>query len=253
MSIFLFEFTTLSFFRFCSTPLNIGKLNEFTKMLQLIKGGIMIEIKNLTVEHPITGRLYEDLNLSLKRGHITCIIAPKGSGKTTLLNTLRGELTSDTGHVVINGIDTNSKYQAPECKVMYQNFQLYNDLTGKANFVFAITTDGTSLSLEQIKKLFINYDLYQVIDHKVADYTDLQRRQLALLITTCGTADYYLFDEPTTGLNQHGREIIWSKLRQLAAADKAVVIVSSSVHELLDFDQAVVLNTGKMIWEDFRV
>lgn len=213
----------------------------------------MIEIKNLTIEHPIAGQLYENLNLSLQRGSITCIIAPKGSGKTTLINTLSGEHTSYTGEVIINGINTSSKYQVPECKVMYQNFHLYSDLTGKANFVFTVTADGAAINLEQIEKLFINFGLYQVIDHKVANYNALQRKQLALLITAWGTADYYLFDEPTTGLDQYGREIIWSKLRQLAAADKAVIVVSSSIHDVLDFDQAVILNTKKLIWEDYRL
>ncbi len=213
----------------------------------------MIEIKNVTVEHPISGPLFTELNLKLHRGHITCIIAPKGSGKTTLLNTLKGENYTSGGHIIIDGIDSDSKYQLPECKIMYQNFHLYNDLTGKANLVFAALADGISLTLEQLDKLFINYDLFEVMDVKVANYSDLQRRKLALLITTLGTADYYLLDEPTAGLNKAGREVIWSKIRQLAAEDKAVVVVTSSIREILDFDKAIVLNTGKIIWEDFRL
>ncbi len=49
----------------------------------------MIEIKNFTKKYAGLS-VYEDFNLNINEGEITCILGESGSGKTTLLNAIAG-------------------------------------------------------------------------------------------------------------------------------------------------------------------
>ena len=58
----------------------------------------MIELKGITKRYgDLT--VYENFDLGIKEGKITCILGSSGSGKTTLLNILAG-LTPYQGEVV---------------------------------------------------------------------------------------------------------------------------------------------------------
>ena len=68
----------------------------------------MIELKNITKKYGSL-TVYENFNLSLEEGKITCILGESGSGKTTLLNMLAG-LTPYEGEIS----------QKPACSYIFQ-------------------------------------------------------------------------------------------------------------------------------------
>ena len=56
-----------------------------------------------------------------------------------------------------------------------------------------------------------------------------------------------LFDEPTRGIDIQTREAIYELLYRLAAAGKAIVVVSSETRELTSIcDRIVVLSNGRL-------
>lgn len=210
----------------------------------------MIEIKNVTLGYDKQKPLFKNLNLKLHRGHITCIIAPRGSGKTTLLNTLTGNKYVFSGEVKINGIDNESKFQQNECKLLHHNYHLYNNLTVLGNVKFRQVMEGFDLSDNEIKTQLIIHDLYEQQNHSVENLSLFKKRQLSLMLTLLSNPNYILLDEPTTRLTNEEKERYWTKLRDLASAGKAVVVVANSSNDILDYDRAIVLNTGKVIWDE---
>ena len=81
----------------------------------------MIEFKNITKKYGSL-TVYENFNLSLEEGKITCILGESGSGKTTLLNMLAG-LTPYEGEIL----------QKPACSYIFQQPRLVPSLTVRGN------------------------------------------------------------------------------------------------------------------------
>ena len=81
----------------------------------------MIELKGITKRY---GGLtvYENFDLGIKEGKITCILGSSGSGKTTLLNILAG-LTPYQGEVVSH----------KKCAYIFQQPRLVPNLTVRGN------------------------------------------------------------------------------------------------------------------------
>src|SRR5690554_2649061 len=47
--------------------------------------------------------IFKDLDVSFPRGKITAIVGPSGTGKTTLLIMIGGQLTPESGKVIVDG------------------------------------------------------------------------------------------------------------------------------------------------------
>ena len=86
----------------------------------------MIEIKNLTKIYP-QNTVYENFNVSFKKGEITCLLGESGCGKTTLLNVL-ANLTEYSGQVP--KLNVSYIFQKPNLLpnlTVYQNLQIVNN------------------------------------------------------------------------------------------------------------------------------
>jgi len=61
----------------------------------------MIRLENLSKSFP-DGDLFNNVNVSIKRGMRIGLVGPNGSGKTTLLRIMLGKDSPDSGNVSIN-------------------------------------------------------------------------------------------------------------------------------------------------------
>ena len=64
----------------------------------------LIEVKNLSFKRG-ERIIYDNINLTIRRGQITAIMGPSGTGKTTLLRLIGGQLIPDHGQVLLDGKD----------------------------------------------------------------------------------------------------------------------------------------------------
>lgn len=55
-----------------------------------------------------SNRAVDDLTFGLARGHVMALIGPNGAGKSTLVNMLQGELSPDTGKILLCQEDSRS-------------------------------------------------------------------------------------------------------------------------------------------------
>ena len=64
----------------------------------------MIKIEHLSKSYG-THRAVSDVSFEIKEGEIVGFLGPNGAGKSTTMNILTGCLSSDTGDVLVNGMD----------------------------------------------------------------------------------------------------------------------------------------------------
>jgi iron complex transport system ATP-binding protein len=70
---------------------------------------VALHTKNLCIGYPKhkdkDALLQEDINLSLNRGEITCLLGPNGTGKSTLIRTIAGFQKPLKGHVFLDNVN----------------------------------------------------------------------------------------------------------------------------------------------------
>ena len=57
--------------------------------------------------------LFEDFNLSIKKGQFVSVVGSNGSGKTSMLNIVCGSINPDSGKILIEGTGYHERKRIP--------------------------------------------------------------------------------------------------------------------------------------------
>ena len=142
-------------------------------------------------------------SLSVRRGEVLALVGPNGAGKSTLLKCMAGLLRPQTGSIVVNGLDRFRDHLAIRTFTTYlpdqpnlflhfrgiEHLQLIGDLYG---------VEKTERD-RRIKSFSGLFDLDEVLDRPISNYSNGQYKKLALAATFLTNARIYLLDEPETG------------------------------------------------------
>lgn len=142
----------------------------------------MIEISNLTKRYG-KDTVYENFNLTLQEGKITCILGESGCGKTTLLNCI-ANLTEYSGN--IPKLETTYVFQTPRlvpCLTVRQNLEL-------------ICKDG-----DKIENMLKRVGLSDKADKYPATLSGGEAQRVSLARAFVFGGDILLMDEPFSSLD----------------------------------------------------
>ncbi len=167
------------------------------------------------------------VDFSVAAGEIVLLHGPNGAGKTTLLRLCAGlcRLDRGEGHVMGHDLRRRQGRLAVRRSVAYLAHQtsLYADLTVADNIRFW-TRANRSDDIEPILDLLgLNGRL---LDVPVAGLSAGQRRRTALAIVAARRSPLWLLDEPHTGFDAEGRDLLDDLLRRAAGAGAGVVLSS---------------------------
>lgn len=167
--------------------------------------------------------LFDGFNLSVDRGEFVAIVGSNGSGKTTTLNITSGDVSPDSGSVILDGTDITHQKNFVRAKKMARVFQ--NPATGTCPSM----TIMENMSLADNKGS--RYGLTRGLNVKRRDYyrsqlellgmglenrmdtlagtlSGGQRQALALIMATMQTPALLLLDEHTAALDPKSSDII---------------------------------------------
>ncbi len=190
-------------------------------------------------------RVFDSLDLKIKKGEFLVLVGPNGCGKSTLLNILSGIEKQDSGKVFLEDKIIN------EAKVGFV-FQNYNEslfpwCSIKNNIAFAVESSGIS-GKKEIETLSKKY-LKDVGLEKFADKYPYQlsggMKQLVSIVRAFACQpDFFLMDEPFSALDYDNRIKTENRLLDLWSKNKkTVVFVSHDIEEAIYMaDRVVVLS-----------
>jgi ABC-2 type transport system ATP-binding protein len=204
----------------------------------------MIELNNITKKYGGRKAL-EGLTLSLPKGKIIGLVGENGSGKTTLLKLISGLVTPDSGRASFNGtritrrVATNIAYM-PDADLFYPYFKVDQLI----EFYESQFTDFNPAKAREIAQ-FLNLSL----DSKIKNLSKGNRGRVKIAVTLGREADYYLLDEPFSGLDPMVRDDIAKGLIRFTDPERQTVLLST--HEIKEveplLDEIVVLRGGRII------
>ncbi len=198
----------------------------------------------------------DNIDLTITRGEMLCIMGPSGCGKSTLLSAVAGQLKPKRGHIRLNGISLymHRDRLAPFITYMPQEEALNANLTVREHLDHACSIRRPQVSRQEQSKridgILAELALQPLAHRKVGSPGDKsisggERGRLNLGLDLGSSAEILLFDEPISGLSSKDSEHVAETLKSIAQ-DKIVIASlhrpGSSVLSL--FDKVLLLDKG---------
>jgi len=163
----------------------------------------MLQANNLTKTYGKHSALSQ-LNLSVDKGEIFCLLGQNGAGKTTTINLFLGLIEATSGEALVDGILVKPNNNATTKKIAYipEVVQLYGNLSGIENLNFFSRLAGFKYSNTELSHFLSKAGLQQQAHgQKLSSYSKGMRQKVGIAIALSKNADYIFMDEPISGLD----------------------------------------------------
>ena len=187
------------------------------------------------------------LDLDVESGEIVTIRGKNGSGKTTLLKALSTlEKPDDYDLAEIDGFDLvrNSEEVRARVGFLSHNPPYYPELTGLENLDFWLDLHPGNYDSNYSGELLAQVGLIMFKDDMAGNYSRGMIQRLGFAIAIAHSPTTLLLDEPLTGLDDDGSQILEDHLLRLK--DNGCSILLSSHDEISFADRVLELEDGAL-------
>lgn len=203
-----------------------------------------IEINNLTKSYYKKNVLC-GIDLSIPQGDVCVLVGPNGSGKTTLLRILSGLTSPTEGSFSIFSQTMKRGNSISDISFMFEPSPLDNMLTAYQNLKLRCIAIGEPIKI--IPKLLEQVGLKK--DNKlVKNFSTGMKKRLELAYALIGSPKMLILDEPFSGLDVLGIELIISMIKNYKEKKGTVLITEHNFSMVESIaDGFAILYDGRII------
>ena len=177
----------------------------------------------------------DDMSLDVYEHEVVVLCGPSGGGKSTLLRTINGLEKIGSGKILYRGTEVNHrniKEIRKHIGMVFQQFNLFNNLTVRDNLLIAPVKTQKKKKDEMLKKAVEYLEIFGIAD-KLDSYPHQlsggQQQRVAIVRSLMMEPDLMLFDEPTSALDPEMIKEVLDAIRRLSSMGMTMVIVT---HEM---------------------
>jgi ABC-2 type transport system ATP-binding protein len=192
------------------------------------------------------------VDLEVPAGKVLGLLGPNGAGKTTVVRILATLLRPDAGTAKVAGLDVVG--QAPAVRRVVglsgQFAAVDGYLTGRENLqmIGRLSGLGRTRARQRADELLDSFDLSMAADRLAGGYSGGMRRRLDVAASLVAQPAVLFLDEPTTGLDPHGRIGLWRLVADLARQGTTVLLTTQYLEEADRLaDSIVLMDAGRVI------
>ncbi len=216
----------------------------------------LVEFKNVSFRYPDADtEILEDINFTARPGQTTAIIGSTGSGKSTVVNLLPRFYDVTGGELLIDGVNVKDVSQKQLRDII--GFVPQKGILFSGTIESNIKYSDENMSDEKMIEAAEIAQATEFIDSKEKKYKDEiaqgggnvsggQKQRLSIARAIAKDPEIFVFDDSFSALDFKTD----SKLREALAEkteNKTVIIVAQRISTILNADQIVVLEEGKVV------
>ena len=216
----------------------------------------LVEFKDVSFRYPDADtEILEDISFTAKPGETTAIIGSTGSGKSTVVNLIPRFYDVTGGELCIDGVNVKDVSQKDLRDII--GFVPQKGVLFSGTIESNIKYSDDNMSDEQMKKAAEIAQATEFIETKEKKYQDPiaqgggnvsggQKQRLSIARAIAKDPEIFVFDDSFSALDFKTD----SKLREALAEkteNKTVIIVAQRISTILNADQIIVLDEGKMV------
>ncbi|WP_208560967.1 ABC transporter ATP-binding protein [Marinilactibacillus kalidii] len=223
---------------------------------ELSDTNVSLQFDNVTFRYQgAEATALDNIDFTLNKGERLAIIGGTGSGKTTLANLIPRLYEVESGQIKVNGIDVRDVKQgelrrligfAPQKALLFSGTIRDNMKYGRPE----ATDDEIWHALDVAQGKDFVSGLPNQLDSRVeqggGNFSGGQRQRLSIARALVTNADILVFDDSFSALDFKTD----AKLREALKPDTenaAVVIIAQRISTVIDADQIIVLDQGKVV------
>ena len=226
-----------------------------TKKFDKSKKGL-VEFKNVSFKYPDADtEILEDITFTAKPGQTTAIIGSTGSGKSTAVNLIPRFYDVTSGELLIDGVNVKDVAQKDLRDII--GFVPQKGILFSGTIESNIKYSNEKMSDEKMKEAAKIAQAIEFIETKDEKYKSEisqggsnvsggQKQRLSIARAIAKDPEIFVFDDSFSALDFKTD----SKLREELSKktkDKTVIIVAQRISTILNADQIIVLEEGKVV------
>jgi len=201
----------------------------------------------------------KDIDFSVNKGEVVCIIGSSGSGKSTLLRCINLLEKPSAGEIIYNGeniLDSKHdifKYRS-KLGMVFQQFNLFNNLdvlhnctVGPVKILKKSQQEAESTAMGYLEQVGMG----KYINAKPDQLSGGQKQRVAIARALTMEPDALLFDEPTSALDPEMVGEVLKVMKDLANSGLTMIVVTHEMEfakevsdRVIFMDQGVILEQG---------
>jgi galactofuranose transport system ATP-binding protein len=226
-------------------------LNEKTQTL-------LLETQGLTKNFAATIAL-SDVDFALYSGEVHALIGENGAGKSTLIKLVTGVHKKDAGTIFLEGKEINprSPRHAQEFGIsaVYQEINLIPTLSVAENIFLGRQPMRWGMvnmraANRQAKELLNTFHIDIDVTRELSSYSVAIQQIVAIVRGVDLSAKVFILDEPTSSLDRHEVDTLFSVIRSLKERGIGIVLITHFLDQVYEIsDRITVLRNGLKVGE----
>ena len=225
------------------------------KKLDASKKGL-VEFKNVSFRYPDSDEeVLSDITFTAKPGETTAIIGSTGSGKSTIVNLIPRFYDITSGNLLIDGVDIKEISNKDLRKIV--GFVPQKGILFSGTIESNIKYGNPNMSDEQMIEAAQIAQATEFIDSKPEKYKEPiaqggsnvsggQKQRLSIARAIAIDPEILVFDDSFSALDFKTDSTLRAELAK-KTKDKTVIIVAQRINTILNADQIIVLEDGKIV------
>jgi ABC-type Mn2+/Zn2+ transport system ATPase subunit len=199
----------------------------------------LIEAEGLAVGYG-DGEAIREVGFELLPGERMALLGPNGGGKTTLLRALLGELRPERGRLRVT-VPCGTVPQTERSRLDYPVSALDVAAMGALSRLSWWRRPGRA-DRELAGAALARVGLGELAEETFGELSGGQRQRALIARALVQDARVLLLDEPFTGLDRAGSDLLEALIAELAAEGRAIVVATHDLEQARRWDSVLCLN-----------
>ncbi len=218
---------------------------------------VVLDIKHLSKTFG-SNAVLKDVDFTVHKGDVSCIIGASGSGKSTLLRCINLLESPTTGQILFHGDNVADKKVNPskyrsKVGMVFQNFNLFNNMSVLDNcMVGQIQVLGRNKEEAKTRAMLYleKVGMAPYIHAKPKQLSGGQKQRVAIARALAMDPEVLLFDEPTSALDPQMVGEVLAVMRKLAKEGLTMIVVTHEMAFARDVSNHVMFMANGVIEEE---